>query len=67
MIKKPVESSFIIKHRYTYHLRNIETGKAMAWYQNLKSPGFDKMAEEKNGRKRKKKNATRMKKAITPP
>lgn len=46
-IQKPVESSFIIKHGYAYHLRNIETGKAMAWYQNLKSPWFDKMAEEK--------------------
>lgn len=40
-------SSFIIKHSYAYHLRNIETGKTMAWCQNLKSPWFDKMAEAK--------------------
>lgn len=65
-IQKTVGSSFIIKHSYAYHLRNIETGETVAWYQNLKSPWFDNMAEAKNGWKRKKKNATRVKTSITP-
>lgn len=46
-IQKTVGSSFITKHSYAYHLRNIETGETVAWYQNLKSPWFDKMAEAK--------------------
>ena len=37
-MEKTVRNSFVIKHIYAYHLRNIEMGDTMAYYQNPKKP-----------------------------
>ena len=42
-IGKRVRNSFLIKHSYAYHLRNIEAKETMAYYQNKRSPRFERI------------------------
>ena len=42
-IEKRVRNSFLIKHSYAYHLRNIEAKETMAYYQNKRSPRFERI------------------------
>lgn len=37
-MEKTVRNSFVIKHIYAYHLRNIVMEDTMAYYQNPKKP-----------------------------
>ena len=44
-IEEIVRNSFVIKHSYAYQLRNIETEETMAYFQNKRSPWFERMLE----------------------
>ena len=44
-IKERVRNSFVIKHSYAYQLRNIETEETMAYFQNKRSPWFERISE----------------------
>ena len=43
-IEKRVGNSFLIKHSYAYHLRNIEAKETMTYYQNKRSPRFERIS-----------------------
>ena len=44
-IEERVRNSFVIKHSYAYQLRNIETEETMAYFQNKRSPWFERISE----------------------
>ena len=44
-IEKNVRNSSVIKHNYAYQLQNIETGFTMGYYQNRRSPWFERLPE----------------------
>lgn len=44
-IEKTEKNSFFIKHGYAYQLRNIEKGDTVAYYQNRRSPWFERPQE----------------------
>ena len=44
-IEERVRSSFVIKHSYAYLLRKIETEETMAYFQNKRSPWFERISE----------------------
>ena len=44
-IEKRVKNSFLIKHSYAYQLRNIEAKETMAYYQNKRTPWFERISQ----------------------
>ena len=44
-IEERVRNSFAIKHSYAYQLRSIETEETMAYFQNKRSPWFERKSE----------------------
>ena len=44
-IEETVRNSFLIKHSYAYQLRKIETEETMAYFQNKRSPWFERISE----------------------
>ena len=46
-IEERVRDSFVIKHSYAYQLRNTETEETMAYFQNKRSPWFERISEAK--------------------
>ena len=44
-VKERVRNSFVIKHSYASQLRNIETEETMAYFQNKRSPWFERISE----------------------
>lgn len=44
-IEKTEKNSFFIKHGYAYQLRNFEKGDTVAYYQNRRSPWFERPQE----------------------
>ncbi|CAH3185073.1 unnamed protein product, partial [Porites evermanni] len=43
--RKRVRNSFLIKQIYAYQLRNIEAKETMAYYQDKRSPRFERISQ----------------------
>ena len=55
-IEETVRNSFVIKHSYAYQLRNIETEETMAYFQNKRSPWFERISEARKWLEEQKEN-----------